>query len=147
VRYLRSHAPATPEDLSAWSGIRTSDAKRAWRSIEDRLVPLETARGPMWSLRGTRSNAPPGLVRLLPSFDEYLLGWRDRSFAVDTRHLKEINRGGGWISPVILHDGRAAGTWKRADGGTKLMPFSRLPAAARDEARAEAQRIEEFYSR
>ena len=36
VRYLTAHAPAQPADLAFWSGIRSSDANRAWKSIEDR---------------------------------------------------------------------------------------------------------------
>src|SRR6266571_3867264 len=42
VRYLRSHAPAEPADLAAWSGTAPADARRAWRGIEDRLVEVPT---------------------------------------------------------------------------------------------------------
>ena len=42
VRYLRSHAPAAPADLAAWSGIAPGDARRAWRGAQDRLVEVPT---------------------------------------------------------------------------------------------------------
>jgi hypothetical protein len=50
-------------------------------------------------------------VRLLPAFDTYLLGYRDRSHAVPEQHAKRVWPGGGWIHPVVLVDGVAAGTW------------------------------------
>jgi hypothetical protein len=147
VRYLRSHAPAQPLDLAIWSGIRAVDAKRAWRAIEGRLVEVPATRAPMWSLKNQNEGAAKGLVRLLPSFDEYLMGWKDRSFAVDAVHAKEINRGGGWLYPVIVSDGCVVGTWKRDGTTTELHPFSRLPPAVRRDASKDASRLEEFYSR
>ncbi len=147
VRYLRSHGPAEPTDLAYWSGLRATDSKLAWRAIEDRLVEALTTRGPMWSLKNQNGEAPRRLVRLLPSFDEYLLGWKDRSFAVDAAHAKEINRGGGWLYPVVLVDGCVVGTWKRDGTTTEFHLFSCLPPATRRTATQEASRIEEFYSR
>jgi hypothetical protein len=111
VRYLRAHAPAEPADLATWSGIAPADARRAWRGIEDRLVEVATDRGPRWTLR--RAISPPRneVVRLLPAFDEYLLGWKDRRPIAPASRWKTIQRGGGWLHPVVLVDGRAAGTW------------------------------------
>ena len=111
VRYLTAHGPAQPVDLAFWSGVRLSDAKRAWNGIEDRLVEVRTARGARWMLRSQKEKAPQGMIRLLPTFDEYLLGWEDREFAVSAQHWKNVNRGGGWLHPVIVVDGRVLGTW------------------------------------
>jgi hypothetical protein len=111
VRYLTSHGPAEPADLAFWSGVRLGDAKRAWRAVEDRLVEVEAPGRSLWTLRSQEDEAPSDLVRLLPAFDEYLLGWKDRGFAVTPARWKRINAGGGWLYPVVLADGRAAGTW------------------------------------
>ncbi|HXJ65235.1 MAG TPA: winged helix DNA-binding domain-containing protein [Actinomycetota bacterium] len=127
VRYLRAHAPATPADLAAWSGIRAGDAKRAWRAIDRRLVERATDRGPMWSLRGTRAAEPEGVVRLLPAFDEFLLGWTQRDLIASATDWQRINRGGGWLHPVVLHDGRALGTWARGRDEVRVRGFHRLP--------------------
>jgi len=51
VRYLTAHAPALPADLAFWSGIRLTDANRAWKAIQDRLLAVETKRGTRWRLR------------------------------------------------------------------------------------------------
>ncbi len=143
VRYLRAHAPAAPEDLAHWSGLRMTDARRGWAAIEDRLQEVATARGARWSLRDQRELAPRGLVRLLPAFDEYLLGWKDRDLVGPAAAWKTINRGGGWLHPVVLADGRALGTWRRADdaGGLELHPFGRLAPAVRRAAEREAKRL------
>ena len=92
--------------------------------------------------------APAGLVRLLPSFDEYLLGWKDRAFCVPPDRWRLINRGGGWLHPVLLHDGRAIATWKgdRSPKGfrVEVRPFERLTRTVRSRAASEAERIGGF---
>jgi hypothetical protein len=112
VRYLRAHAPAEPADLATWSGIAPAEARRAWRGIDDRLVEVATDRGPRWTLRHAISPPSDEVVRLLPAFDEYLLGWKDRQLIAPASRWKSIQRGGGWLHPVVLVDGRAMGTWR-----------------------------------
>jgi hypothetical protein len=151
TRYLRSHAPARPADLASWSGVRLTDAKRAWRKLGPRLTELSTARGARWSLRtraGPLDDSARGPVRLLPSFDEYLLGWRDREWIATKEGWRAINRGGGWLRPVILDDGRAVGTWTttQAASGLRLRAhlFGRRPARAGAGIAAEAEALAGF---
>ena len=148
VRYLRAHAPAEPADLVAWSGIAPADARRAWRDVEDRLVEVPTDRGPRWALR--RSIPPPSevVVRLLPAFDEYLLGWKDRQLIASAPQWEAIQRGGGWLHPVVLVDGRAVGTWtseRTADGlRVDVSPFGGLDRALRRRIDEDASDIGRF---
>jgi winged helix DNA-binding protein len=148
VRYLRAHGPAEPADLAFWSGIRSGDAERAWHGIEDRLVEVSTTRGPRWALRSHRGRAPAGVVRLIPSFDEYLLGWKDRAPTASNSDWKSINRGGGWLRPVVLVDGRAAATWRTertADGvRVEVAPFSRRAPGLRRGVAIEAKDLGSF---
>jgi hypothetical protein len=119
-----------------------TDVRRGWAMIGDRLEEVATARGPRWSLRNQRESARAGLVRLLPAFDEYLLGWKDRALVAPAAAWKAINRGGGWLHPVVLTDGRAVGTWTRADGrDVELRPFGRLAPAVRRGAEREAKQL------
>ena len=117
-RYLRGHGPATPDDLAAWSGLGLGDARRGFAAIAGDAARRPHAPDPPRRL-------PP---RLLPAFDPYLLGWRDRGFAVDAEHARDVHPGGGIIRAVALVNGRAAGTWKRGRGGIELAPFAPLPA-------------------
>jgi hypothetical protein len=145
VRYLRSHAPATPTDLSSWSGVGVSNATRGWRAIEHRLVEVATVRGPMWRLRGREPEAPRGSVRLLPSFDEYLLGWKDRSPVARPEHWRKIHPGAGWFHPAVVVDGRGVGTWKAVRGPEvtriEVRPFTRLSPPVRLGLRADAEAL------
>jgi Winged helix DNA-binding domain len=116
-RYLSAYGPATPEDQAAWSGLPLSKIRAVWHHIADQLMEIEFAGSPAWMLK-TRAawldelstNSP--IVRLLPRFDIYLLGYRNRDLAVPPRYAKRINAGGGIIHPTVLVDGRVVGTWK-----------------------------------
>ena len=115
-RHLASRAPARPEDLAAWSGLPLGAARRAWRDLD--LVELEGG----WALRGhVPEPVAPRLVRLLPMFDELLLGWKDRSPVVPPGHAKAVLPGGGMLRATVTVGGRVAGTWTR-DGVELLAP-------------------------
>jgi Winged helix DNA-binding domain len=150
VRYLTAHAPATPADMAFWSGLRLTDVKRAWTAIQDRLVALETERGTRWTLRSHEGPAPRGLVRLLPAFDEYLLGWRERDIVASAEQWARVNRGGGWLHPVVLDDGRLVATWRMERGSKTLTieikPFDRLSPAVRRGVATEADDIAAFLN-
>jgi hypothetical protein len=148
LRYLQAHGPAGPADLAFWSGLRQADARLAWQTVQHRLVSLETRSGTLWALPGQADVAAAGPVRLLPAFDEYLLGWKDRRFAVPAEHSSRINRGGGWLHPVVLHDGRAVGTWATARTSAALQlevrPFDALAPSVARGALAEAEDVGRF---
>jgi Winged helix DNA-binding domain len=146
TRYLRAHGPATAADLAFWSGVRATDAKRGWRSIQDRLTPIAGPDGPAWMLKSRRpADVPVAPVRLLPSFDEYLLGWRDRRFIADAAGWRRIFPGGGWFHPSVIADGRAVGTWKLERSSphavVEVRPFSGLGPAVRRAIAAEARDV------
>jgi Winged helix DNA-binding domain len=148
IRYLRAHAPAEPADLAHWGGIALGDARRAWRAVEPRLIEVSTSHGPRWRLRSTPREARPDSVRLLPAFDEFLLGWRDREFIAPPQGWAQINRGGGWLRPVVLVDGRAVGIWDSERTGKRLRvtlrPWGRVSSAVRADVDEEARRLGRF---
>jgi len=149
VRFLKAHGPAAPTDLAVWSGIRAGDARRAWARIDDRLVEVATGRGALWSQRRSTTEAPPGLVRLIPWWDEYLLGWKDRDLVAPADRCRKINRdGGGWLNPTILVDGLAVGMWNPKPTPKALhvevQPFSRLSPTVRRGIRREAEQLSDF---
>jgi hypothetical protein len=148
LRYLAAHGPAEPVDLAFWSGLRLADAKAAWSSIRDKLTEVHTAGGPLWMLRSRARHAEPGLVRLLPAFDEYLMGWKDRRLIARAEDWALVNRGGGWVHPVLLFDGRLVGTWRSQAKPSvvtiEVSPFTDLPPAARHGAEAEVSHVAGF---
>jgi hypothetical protein len=148
VRYLAAHGPAEPRDLAAWSGLRASDVGRAWAAIEARLVEVAATGGPLWTLR-SRARAPAApVVRLVPAFDPFLLGWRTRELSLPKRHEREVFPGGGMFRPAVLRDGVAAGTWTVARRGdprsVAIRPFARLASGVRSAAEADARDVVRF---
>jgi len=53
-------------------------------------------------------------LHLLPEFDEYLLGYGDRSGVLDAKHTSKVllNNNGRFL-PMLVIDARVAGTWVR----------------------------------
>ena len=71
---------------------------------------------------------------MLGNFDTYLLGWKDRQFAVADDHAAHVKEGGGgWIRPVIVEDGVVVGGWRSARKGGRLEISINLPRAERSE--------------
>lgn len=139
-RYLRGHGPATAADLAAWSGLPLRDARTGLAAIAAELEQdgalVDLAR---------RSQAPSRLSpRLLGAFDPYLLGWQDRSFAVDREHARRVHPGGGILRATAIANGRAVGTWARRRGEVVVEPFQPLPASVAAALGREARDIERF---
>jgi hypothetical protein len=136
--YFRSHGPATLKDFAWWSKLTMSDAKHALAEARGELTEVDCAGTTYW-LAPDQLAAPPAgwSVHALPGFDEYLLGYQDRSDALPAEHANRIVPGGnGIFLPVIVARGRIVGTWRRAVGKSAVSvtadPFERL--SARDAA-------------
>lgn len=151
LRYTRAHAPATADDFSAWSGLRLRDARAAWTAIARHGADVRTPFGVMTIPRTPLAEAPAGDVRLVPDLDEYLLGWRDRGFAVPAGHRGDVNAGGGFVRATVLRDGTTIATWRmdRTLSGEVLhvRSFARPTAATRRALLAEANRLQAFLGR
>jgi Winged helix DNA-binding domain len=114
-RYFTGHGPATLQDFVWWSGLKISDGK-AGLAMAAAHLSRETMDGvDYWmpqSLLSPGDDAAP--VHLLPGFDQYMLGYADRSAALDPLHSQKIVPGNnGMFMPTIVARGRVAGTWKR----------------------------------
>jgi Winged helix DNA-binding domain len=113
-RYVTGHGPATAHDLAWWSGLPVTQARDALRRAVG-LVEHPLDGGPVWCVAGAPPAAPPGGALLLAGFDEYLLGFRDRSAALAAEDAPSVHPGAnGVFRPVVILDGRVAGTWGRS---------------------------------
>lgn len=151
-RYLAAHGPATAADLAAWAGLPLRDARAGLGAIAAELA--EEAAGLVGLARRPpapgRKPAPAGPIapRLLPSFDPYLLGWRDRAFAVPERFARRVYPGGGVVRAAATADGLAVGTWglRRRSGwpSVTIEPFGELDPAVATALEAEAADVTRF---
>lgn len=137
VRYFRSHGPATFADLAGWSGLTAGDTRTA--------VALARPALASWDVEGTEHLLDPqtpdrlaaardsaAAVHLLPGFDEFLLGYRDRRAQLDPAYADRIVPGGnGVFRPTVVSAGRVVGTWTRTGRGARqevaATPFTHFP--------------------
>jgi hypothetical protein len=87
---------------------------------------------------------------LLPPFDEYLLGYKDRSAVLDPAFTKRVNRGGGILKPAVILDGEVIAIWSRDEKKGELRieiePFRDLGAGERAALEQAAGRLSRFES-
>jgi DNA glycosylase AlkZ-like len=146
--YLRAFGPATAADFALWSGITLTEAREIWARRQADFAPVnvegwaaEVLREDLDELAQAEFERP--LVRLLPYFDSFLLGHKEREHLVAMTHRPNVYRPQGWIAPVVLVDGRVTAVWEHVREGNRLRvkvakfgPISRrISAAIREEAR------------
>ncbi|MGN7798957.1 winged helix DNA-binding domain-containing protein [Leifsonia sp. 22587] len=140
LRYLTGHGPATIRDFVWWMKGTIGAAKAARAELGDALTAIECdgAEYLVTSELADRAAATPATraereaVHLLPAFDEYLLGYQDRSPILDDEHSELIVPGGnGIFQPIIVAGGRIVGTWRRDGARVVPAPFAELSGARR----------------
>ena len=143
LRYFRSHGPTTAQDFARWTGLTVTDARRGITVAGDALAAVHVD-GREALVDAALLDAPREPVddlHVLPGFDEYLLGFRDRALMLDPAHQQAVIPGGnGVFQATVVRGGRVAGTWKRTIGKTRLTvavtPL--IPFRAADRKRTEA---------
>ena len=136
-KYFRSHGPATLEDFVWWTGLNISDCKSGMDAIQSELIEerwkgLRFFRHQDSRTRGFRS----GTVTLLPSYDEYLIGYKSRHIALHPDHTHRAHNSTGIFWPVILLDGEVVGNWSMPGGKVQteiFHPEARINQDALDE--------------
>jgi DNA glycosylase AlkZ-like len=153
LRYLHAYGPATPEDQAAWSGMSLSKTRAAWQYLADQLLEVNIAGSPAWMLKTQSAwleELPPfaPVVRLLPRYDVYLLGYQNRDLMVPRQYAKRINAGGGIVHPALLVDGQVVGTWKsqrvKDHLDVRIEPFGALAPEVQAGLEAEVADIGRF---
>ncbi|MDQ6711060.1 MAG: winged helix DNA-binding domain-containing protein [Candidatus Dormibacteraeota bacterium] len=147
-RYFRAYGPAGVADLAAWSGLSIGDARLATAGAQAALTEVTVAGEPALMatarLRLPEREHRPN-VRLLPAFDTYLLGYRRRDLAVSPVLQRRLQRGGGWIHPAVLLDGRVIAAWQLHRSGSpaqvRLDTAEPLSRAVRTALKAEVAHL------
>lgn len=108
-RYFTSHGPATIQDFAYWSGLTIAEAKQGVLFNATWLNAMTIGTKTYWMTHGTTPDDIPE-VCLLPCFDEYTMGYKDRGAILDMPLRQQL--GYGVNNHVILLRGRIAGTWQ-----------------------------------
>ncbi|WIM97927.1 winged helix DNA-binding domain-containing protein [Actinoplanes oblitus] len=97
--YLGAYGPAEPAEFARWFDLRPPLAKQAFQRVRAEISDA----------------AAEDTVHLLPAFDPYTVGALRQLEAISSGPRSAVSRPQGWISPVVLVNGRIEGTW---DTGT-----------------------------
>ncbi|MGH8962094.1 MAG: winged helix DNA-binding domain-containing protein [Jatrophihabitantaceae bacterium] len=139
-RYFGAFSPATPADFTTWSGLPSS---RAITLIRDELAPVDIDGRAGYRLGEVE---PARGLRLLPAFDNYLVGYRERGFLDESRRAEVY--AGGMIRPTVLLDGRIVGRWQlRRNAGLatiEVVPFLEFTRRVKLGLEAEAADLARF---
>jgi hypothetical protein len=157
-RYLHGHGPATLADFAAWSGMTVGDAipirERIGAEIAEVKIDDKVAlilKQDLKALQNAKiADTHEDTVRLLPSFDCYMLGHKDKNHIVDKSHYKRIYRKAGWLSPTLLINGTAQGTWNHKKKGKTMHitiePFNTISKNIKKQVEEETKRLAHFYN-
>ena len=145
-RYIGAFAPATERDFAYWAGLPLRDCRLGLERISDELI--ETGEG-LVALASRRPRAPRSpLVRMLGSFDTYLLGYASRRHAVGEQDERRFLPGGGVLRPTICVGGRLVGSWTSKKAQTRMTveiePFEPLHPEVEAAIAAEVEDLGRF---
>ena len=150
VRYLAAYGPATQREIARWWGVTVvAVVKRILAELGERLTEVEVdgvrAHLRTDDLAAIESTRPRrGAVQLVGGFDPFIVGAGLRDQLLPAAHLKRVSRTAGWISPVVLVDGVAAGVWdarRTAKGLSVVVDMFERASSVRRVAIAEAAEL------
>lgn len=136
-RYVLSRGPVTIQDFVQWSGLTLTEA-RAGFAAHKALFSEETLNGQSyWWDASAPIARMPSVMFLLPGFDEYLLGYKDRTAVLDPAYAQRVCPGNnGVFMPTMVSQGRMIGLWKKTFRKETLIlgaePFSTFTIADKE---------------
>lgn len=163
-RYFASRGPATAQDLAYWSGLTSTESKKAFHlAAESGPFAQETWDGKAWLfprvVPSGKAPAPKSATFLLPDYDEYGMSYKDRSAAAgpmvpslgkSTRRSISMGQAGPITDHMAVVDGKVAGTWRRAVKGKEVLvetdSFATLGAAKEKAVKQAAERYRAFFA-
>lgn len=129
-RYLASHGPASEKDFAWWSGMTLTEVRAALADVRAEIEPLSVEGRPLWWIPSRATKRLPA-AHLLSMYDELLVGYAARDEGATLAH------------PLVLLDGRVAGSWRRVGG----KPAIQLARPASPAARTALERAVRAYER
>jgi len=154
--YVRGHGPVTDREMARWTGLGLRECRaglgEAAASFDDGIVEVETDAGPAWVSAVELDPPQVAPTRLLPGFDEFMLGYSVEERAVDPAHHAAVVPGNnGVFKPTVIDDGRVVALWSRRLMATsvrvEVTPLATLTDAAKSRIADAAQEYAAYVER
>jgi winged helix DNA-binding protein len=152
-QFYTTYAPANFEDFAHWWGVPAPEARPLEQLIASELEQVEFDHHPSKMLSRDideiESVEEAHSVRLVPSWDTYVMFYHPREFFVPQAYRTRVFRQIQGNAPVLLVDGLAAGTWEKIkkEAGIEIMvrPFKALSSAQKGAVEEESGLLREFF--
>ncbi|HXQ39108.1 MAG TPA: crosslink repair DNA glycosylase YcaQ family protein, partial [Anaerolineales bacterium] len=121
-RYFTSRGPATMNDFVVWSGLTMADVKKGIEMLKPALEHQVIDGQTYWFTELTPPKIGPSkTAHLLPIYDEYVMGYKDRSAIFGALKKEQINAGSIAFDNIIVIDSMVVGSWKRTLSKTEVL--------------------------
>jgi hypothetical protein len=150
-QYLSAFGPASPAAFDQWllRGATSKPTLRGWFAqleLDGRITQIDvdgtTGYLRVEDLDDLAGLRPRTVIRLLPAFDQFVLGPGTADPNVlPVEHRWQVSRAAGWIAPVIVRNGRVIGTWSADGGQIQLSQFNPTVALERSLLDPEVSRL------
>jgi hypothetical protein len=152
LRYFKSHGPATLHDFTWWTGLKISDAKEGLKMVSSRLHNTHADGITYWYDPELADLPKSGKSFLLPGFDEYMLGYTNRSLILEKSHAQKIIPGNnGVFMPTIVWNGKVVGTWRRVikkdSVQIDLSPFEKISPSIKQSVEIQARKYGRYLDK
>jgi hypothetical protein len=155
-RYLSGYGPAAIEDIAWWIGIAKREVKEIFEELGDDVAQI-AIRGlegyfyvPKADLkRLEKFSRRKDIVHLLPKFDPYIMGYKNRQRLISPKFEKKVY----WstraeVLPTIVFNGRIIGTWSHSEENSKisiaLSPFEKANMHVMSAVKQQAEKLALF---
>jgi hypothetical protein len=141
-RYFATRGPATLHDFTWWSGLTMADAKEGIDAVKSEFVSEEIQGRTYWfdgSISPVQEKSPT--AHLLPNYDEYFIGFKDRSaIGAVIRPFERDANDPAFIAHIIIIDGQIVGGWRRTlKKQAVILELTLIPPLKKAQERAVAE--------
>lgn len=147
-RYFSTRGPATLQDFAWWSGLTIADAKHGMEMVKSKFIQEEFNGQTYWFRDVKPQKVKSPKIYLLPNYDEYFIGFKDRSAigdAITGLGIKSEDATASLLVHIIFLDGQVVGGWKRTlEKKQVVVELSLITKLSKPEMQAVHKEAEKF---
>ena len=146
--YFMGHGPAALQDFVWWSGLPASEARQGLESVQTELISETIDGQKYWKPNIDFRPSNKSELYLLPAFDEYIVGYKDRATVITSENHKKAVSSNGIFRPVVIKNGQVIGLWKKATSGKKAItvtPFEPFDHETQQQIDTLAEKFRAFF--